>query len=130
GFAASTPPAPPPPEPGSSGTVNAQPARPAIAARSRDRTLIARRFCDALRYAVTMKRRPGGAGLTRRDWVRFISAYPAAVALLGCGDDLEPLRDGGVAILEPSSSGFVVAIWAARGERAHVVLRSGGVIVV
>ena len=69
-----------------------------------------------MRYAVTMKRRPGGAGLTRRDWVRFISALPAASTLLACGDNLDPLRDGGVAILEPWSQGFLVAIWASRGR--------------
>ncbi|MBA3459714.1 MAG: hypothetical protein H0T46_07120, partial [Deltaproteobacteria bacterium] len=76
-----------------------------------------------------MKRRPGGAGLTRRDWVRFISTLPAASTLIACGDNLEPLRDGGVAILEPWSQGFLVAIWASRGDHAIVVVRSGGEVI-
>src|SRR3954469_835664 len=100
-------PAPGSPAPVPAGTVNAQPARhPAISSNA----LIARRSCDGMRYAVTMKRREG---LTRRDWVRFITALPAAGSLIGCGDDLDPLRDGGVAVLEPWAHGFLVAIWAA-----------------
>ena len=76
-----------------------------------------------------MKRRSGAVGLTRRDWVRLIGASTAALTVGGCGDDLTPLRDGGVAVLEPWAEGFLVAIWAARGDRAHVLVRQADVTV-
>ncbi len=71
-----------------------------------------------------MTRRPRGAELTRRAWVRFVGASGLGLALGGCGDDLTPARDGGVAVLEPWAEGFLVAIWAARGDHARVVVRS------
>ena len=76
-----------------------------------------------------MKRRPAGAtGWTRRDWVRFIGAGTATLAL-GCGDNLTPTKDAGVAVLEPWAEGFLLAIWAAQGAHARVIVRLGDLIV-
>ncbi len=77
-----------------------------------------------------MNRRPASGELTRRDWVRLMGAGTAALSLGGCGDDLTPDRDGGVAVLEPWAEGFLVAVWAARGDHVHVVVRQANVMVI
>ena len=58
--------------------------------------------------------------------MRIVGALPASGIAFGCGDNLTPEHDGGVVVLEPWSEGFLVAIWAARGEHATVVIRSEG----
>jgi alkaline phosphatase D len=72
-----------------------------------------------------MKRRR--TGFTRREWMRMAGALPASGIAFGCGDNLTPQTDGGVIVLEPWTEGFLVAIWAARGRHATVVIRSEGV---
>ncbi|MEO7097703.1 MAG: alkaline phosphatase D family protein [Polyangiales bacterium] len=65
--------------------------------------------------------------MNRREWVRFMGAGAAGLALgpLGaCGDNLDPRTDGGVVVLEPWAEGFLVAVWAAEGDRATVVIRA------
>lgn len=59
--------------------------------------------------------------------MRIVGALPASGIAFGCGDNLTPERDGGVLVLEPWAEGFLVAIWAARGSHATVVIRSEGV---
>ncbi|MBL9015542.1 MAG: alkaline phosphatase D family protein [Myxococcales bacterium] len=71
-----------------------------------------------------MKRRR--TGFTRREWMRIAGALPASGIAFGCGDNLTPERDGGAVVLEPWAEGFLVAIWAARGSHATVVIRSEG----
>lgn len=61
--------------------------------------------------------------MNRREWVRFIGAGAAGLALPACGDDLVPTEDGGAVVLEPWAEGFVVAVWARRGTHATVVIR-------
>ena len=74
-----------------------------------------------LRYAAIMN---------RREWVQFIGAGAAGLALLpACGDDLEPRQDGGVVVLEPWAEGFLVAVWAARGDHVTVVIRRDNAII-
>ncbi len=67
--------------------------------------------------------------MNRREWVRFIGASAAGLALAGCGDDLEPTDDGGVIVVEPWAEGFLVAVWARRGPHATVVVRQSGAVV-
>ena len=74
-----------------------------------------------------MKRRR--TGFTRREWMRIVGALPASGIAFGCGDNLTPEHDGGVAVLEPWAEGFLVAIWAARGRHATVVIRSEGLVI-
>jgi hypothetical protein len=70
--------------------------------------------------------------MNRREWVRVIGAGAAGLALgplPACGDDLEPRTDGGVVVLEPWAEGFLVAVWAARGDHATVVIRKDGAVI-
>lgn len=67
--------------------------------------------------------------MKRRAFLRMVGALPASGIVFGCGDNLTPERDGGVLVLEPWSEGFLVAIWAARGSHATVVIRSEGLLI-
>lgn len=75
-----------------------------------------------------MPPRPGPYGLNRRELARLLGCGAASLAI-GCGDDLTPTRDAGVAVLEPSATGFLVSVWAARGKRAGVAIRRGDTLV-
>ncbi len=70
--------------------------------------------------------------MNRRDWVRFIGAGAAGLALgplEACGDNLDPREDGGVVVLEPWAEGFLVAVWSAHGDHATVVIRRDDVVI-
>lgn len=70
--------------------------------------------------------------MNRREWVRFVGAGAAGLALApldGCGDNLDPRADGGVAVLEPWAEGFLVAVWSAHGDHATVVVRKDGAVI-
>lgn len=69
------------------------------------------------------------ARMNRREWVRLVGASAAGIALAGCGDNLEPTTDGGVVVLEPWAEGFLVAVWAKRGDHVTIVVREGATIV-
>lgn len=58
-----------------------------------------------------------------------MSAGTASLALGSCGDNLNPTTQGGVAVLEPHSGGFLVAVWAAKGATARVIVRMGNVTI-
>ncbi len=56
-------------------------------------------------------------------------AAGAAGLAIGCGDDLDPARGTSLAMLEPSTDGFIVVVWAARGARATIAVRLAGAVV-
>lgn len=64
---------------------------------------------------------------SRRELMRLLGAG-AAAKLLGCGDNVTATRDAAAAILEPTSTGLLVAIWARRARVATVEIRSGGAV--
>ncbi|HEU0036640.1 MAG TPA: alkaline phosphatase D family protein [Kofleriaceae bacterium] len=64
---------------------------------------------------------------TRRDFVRLLGVGAAAVRLAGCGDDASP-RDAAAAVLDPTASGLLVAVWARRARTATIELRDGDAV--
>lgn len=66
-----------------------------------------------LRYPWTV------GGLTRRDWFRLVGGGAAAFGI-GCGDNAS--GDVAAAVFEPTSSGFLVAVWARSAREATVAL--------
>lgn len=60
---------------------------------------------------------------TRREWLRLVGAGAAGLAL-GCADHVGS-PDAGAAVLEPTTDGFVVAVWARHAATVTVVLRAG-----
>lgn len=63
---------------------------------------------------------------SRRDLLRAIGTGTAALAF-GCGDNLVT-TDAAAAILEPSTDGFLVAVWARHARRATLTIRDGAAV--
>jgi phosphodiesterase/alkaline phosphatase D-like protein len=63
--------------------------------------------------------------VTRREWLGTISAGAAAIVLGGCGDNVAG-SDTAAAILEPTASGFIVAVWARSVAKATVAVVGDG----
>jgi phosphodiesterase/alkaline phosphatase D-like protein len=63
---------------------------------------------------------------TRRDWIRLVGAGAATLAI-GCGDN-DAGGDAAAAVFEPTSSGFLVAVWARTAREATIAFSSGGIV--
>jgi len=63
---------------------------------------------------------------SRRELLRAVGTGATALAL-GCGDNLAD-TDAAVAILEPATDGFVIAVWARRATRATITIRDGAAV--
>lgn len=62
--------------------------------------------------------------MNRRDFLRLVGAGSLVAA---CGDNLRPgSTSDAVAILEPSASAFLVAVWSANARHATVEVSAGG----
>lgn len=67
----------------------------------------------------------GARGPSRRDWIRQVGAGAVGLAL-SCGDDASDSPDDlALALLEPSSDGFVIAAWARYARTATVEVAHG-----
>ncbi len=62
--------------------------------------------------------------LTRRDWARFIGASSAAAALSGCGDN-RGASDLVAAVLDPTPTALLVAIWCRDATEVEVEVSTG-----
>jgi len=71
------------------------------------------------------------SGLTRRDWLR-LAGLGAASTFVSCGDN-EQARDPGTshaaAVLEPDSSGFLVAMWSSLARSVSLQVQTGDAMV-
>jgi len=64
--------------------------------------------------------------MNRRDFVRLVGAGSLAV-VAGCGDNLHPgTSDDAVAIFEPTTGAFIVAVWSANARHVTVDVSAGG----
>lgn len=65
-------------------------------------------------------------GISRRDWLRQVGAGVASGALaVSCETEPSESDEVAVAVLEPSASGFVVAVWAQHARAATVEIAHG-----
>ena len=63
---------------------------------------------------------------TRRAWLRIVGAGAATIAI-GCGDNGAG-GDAAAAVFEPTSSGFLVSVWARTAREATIAIGRGGAV--
>ena len=73
-----------------------------------------------------MKLRPPVRGLSRREWLRWLALSGASLGVsASCGDNATQYpapRDITAAVMEPTSDGFVVAVWSAQAVEVLVTV--------